>query len=52
MLVIFVGAVALSEGLKELITKVSFFDNHPWRLFLAGLFILTITGTLYKKLDK
>ncbi|MFH0890581.1 MAG: hypothetical protein V1856_00935 [Candidatus Liptonbacteria bacterium] len=52
LLLILVGVVALSEGIKILITHISFFDGHPIRLILAGLVILIITGTLYRKLDK
>ncbi|MFA5889045.1 MAG: hypothetical protein WCW47_02045 [Candidatus Paceibacterota bacterium] len=52
MLLILVGVVAVSEGLKDIITHISFFAGHPWKLFFVGLIILVITGTLYKKLDK
>ena len=52
ILFIFVGVVALSEGMKSIITSISFFDGHPWRLLLTGLIILVTTGTLYKKLNK
>lgn len=52
MIFIFVGVVALSEGMKEILSGIDFFDGHPWRLLLTGVIILIITGTLYKKLKK
>ncbi|MES3004822.1 MAG: hypothetical protein V4690_01765 [Patescibacteria group bacterium] len=51
-LLILVGVVAVSEGLKTIVVNLSFFDGHPWRLLAVGLVILVGTGTLYKKLDK
>lgn len=51
LLVIF-GATLMSQGIKEIILKVSFFKEHPIIMLIAGLLILVITGTLYKKLDK
>ena len=51
-ILILVGVVAVSEGVKNLLLNMTFFDNHPWRLLLVGLVILIATGTLYKKLDK
>lgn len=45
------GAVAVGEGVKGLLEEIGF-AGHPWYLLLAGLVILTFTGTLYKKLDK
>ena len=51
LLVIF-GGTLLSQGIKELIFEVPFFSGHPLYMFLSGIFVLIITGTLYKKLDK
>ena len=51
-LLVLIGVVAVSEGMKGILESVSWFDNHPWELLLAGLVILIFTGTLYKKLDK
>lgn len=50
--IILIGVVAVSEGLKDIITSISFYDGHPWRLLFTGLLILIITGTIYKKLEK
>jgi hypothetical protein len=51
-LLILFGATALHEGLKGLMKYFGLLDISPWYLFVAGLVILTITGTLYKKLEK
>jgi len=45
------GVVAVSEGIKGGLEVIGF-DGHPWYLLLAGLVILVVTGTLYKKLEK
>lgn len=45
------GIIAVSEGVKDIIEEVGFLSGHPWRLLILGLFILVVTGTLYKKLD-
>ena len=51
-LLILFGATALHEGLKGLMHKFGLLDVSPWYPFIIGLVILTITGTLYKKLEK
>lgn len=51
-LLILVGAMALHEGLKGLMKDFGLLDINPWYLFVFGLLVLTITGTLYKKLEK
>ncbi len=51
-LLIFFGAMALHEGIKGLMEDFGLLDINPWYLFIAGIVILTITGTLYKKLEK
>ena len=51
-LLIFIGAISLHEGLKGLMKDFGLMDIDPWYLLIAGLLILTITGTLYKKLEK
>lgn len=50
MFFILIGVVAVSEGVKGIITEIPFFDGHPWRLLLAGIIVLVATGTLYKNL--
>lgn len=51
-LLVVVGATMMSMGIKELILKVPFLKESPWALFLGGILILILTGTLYKKLDR
>ncbi len=51
-LLILVGAMALHEGLKGLMKDFGLLDINPLYLFIFGLLVLTITGTLYKKLEK
>jgi hypothetical protein len=51
-LLIFFGAMAVHEGLKGLMEQFGLLDISPWYLFIFGLVILTITGTLYKKLGE
>lgn len=50
MFSILVGAVAVSEGIKGVITEIPFLGGHPWRMLIVGVVILVATGTLYKKL--
>ena len=51
LLIVF-GAIAVHEGLKGLMEDFGLLNISPWYLIIAGLLILTITGTLYKKLEK
>ena len=51
-ILILLGAIAVHEGLKRLLKDLGLLDINPWYLIIAGLLILTITGTLYKKLEK
>ncbi|MCX6752316.1 MAG: hypothetical protein NTZ87_02335 [Candidatus Nomurabacteria bacterium] len=51
LLIVF-GAIAVHEGLKGLMLEYGLLDISPWYLVVTGLVILTITGTLYKKLEK
>jgi hypothetical protein len=44
------GLVATTDGFQRLMTKVPFFANNPYVTLIAGLLILSVTGTLYKKL--
>jgi hypothetical protein len=46
------GVVAVSEGLKKILDGISFFQNSPFWLLITGLIILTILGSVYKKLSK
>lgn len=51
LLVVF-GISMVSEGVKGLLEMVPFFKNEPLVMLVAGLIALTITGSLYKKLEK
>ena len=51
LLIVF-GAIAVHEGLKGLMKDFGLLDISPWHLLVTGLVLLTITGTLYKKLEK
>lgn len=51
-LLIFFGVLMVTEGLKEIIKEITFFQDKPFTMLIIGLFILAITGTLYKKLNK
>lgn len=51
-LLVIVGATMMSQGIKELLMKVSFLKTSPLLMFIIGIVILIITGTLYKKLEK
>lgn len=51
-ILILFGVTAVHEGLKGLMENFGLLDINPWYLIIAGLLILMITGTLYKKLEK
>jgi len=51
-LLLLLGVIGLHEGLKGLLKNFGLLDINPWFLILAGLIILTITGSLYNKLEK
>ena len=51
-LLIFFGVVMVTEGIKDLLKEIPFFENNPWVMFSFGLLILIITGSVYKKLNK
>ena len=45
------GFVSVLYGFEKMIDNIDFFVSHPIVLFVTGLVILAITGSLYKKLD-
>ena len=51
-LVVVVGATLMSQGIKGLLFEIPLLNNSPLLMFLLGILLLIITGTLYKKLDK
>jgi hypothetical protein len=44
------GLVATTDGFSRLMQKVPMLANNPYITLIVGLVILSITGTLYKKL--
>lgn len=51
-LLVIVGATLMSQGIKEILIQTPLFKNQPLIMFVFGVSILILTGTLYKKLDK
>ena len=51
-LLILFGVTMVSQGVKDLLMEIHFLKNNPFVMLGIGLFILIITGTLYKKLKK
>jgi hypothetical protein len=51
-LLVLVGATAVNEGLKDLLTSLNVFQGHPAYLLVFGLVVLILTGSFYKKLNK
>jgi hypothetical protein len=50
-LVIF-SMAAITKGFTDLITHIPFFENRPEILMALGIFVLLLTGKLYKWLQK
>ena len=44
------GIIAIDEGVKGIFEEVGL-NSHPVYLFIIGIAILLLTGTLFKKLD-
>ena len=44
------GLVATFYGFEKIIDKIDPINNNPWIVLALGLFILSITGNLLKKL--
>ena len=49
ILIVF-GVTMVTEGMKLMLLEVPFFHDKPFMMLLAGILVLVITGTLYKKL--
>ena len=45
------GVVAVLFGFERMIMEIAWLNERPWLILLLGLAILTLTGTLYKKLQ-
>jgi len=44
------GLVATTDGFTRLMQKIPLLANNPYITLIIGLVVLSITGTLYKKL--
>ena len=51
LLIVF-GVTMVTQGVKDLIDQIEFFNDKPFAMLFMGLFVLILTGTLYKKLNK
>ena len=51
LLIVF-GVTMVTQGIKDMLLKISLFQNNPFVMFVMGIIVLIITGTLYKKLKK
>lgn len=45
------GLVATFYGFERLIDRIDVLSENPWILLGTGITVLTVTGTLYKKLQ-
>ena len=50
ILVVTFGVSLVVFSVEQLLLRSTFFIEHPWISLLFGVGILTLTGTLYKKL--
>ncbi len=50
LLAVAFGVAAVAHGLTGLIEDVTLFADRPFLVLLCGVFILVVTGRLYKKL--
>lgn len=46
------SVAAILHGFELFTDEVPLLKEHPWYLIVLGSFLLFITGTLYKKLEK
>lgn len=46
------SVAAILHGFELVTDEIPFIHNNPYFLILAGIVILILTGTLYKKLEK
>lgn len=46
------GVAAVFFGFERIIAEISWLNERPFLILSFGLMVLTVTGTLYKKLGK
>ena len=49
-LLVTVGASATFFGIERMIVSIPWLDTRPWLILFSGVFLLVLTGRLYKKL--
>lgn len=49
-LVVTFGVAATFFGFERILMEIPSIYNHPWIMLALGIGVLTVTGTLYKKL--
>lgn len=45
------GVSATFLGIERIILEIPWLNERPWFIFASGIFILILTGRLYKKLS-
>lgn len=45
------GIVSIIYGFESVISYIPFLSDRPYLMFFIGLFVLLLTGGLYKKID-
>lgn len=45
-----VGVVSISASIEQILINYNLLNQHPWQILLFGVFVLGVTGTIYKKL--
>ncbi len=51
LLIVF-GVTMVTQGVKDLLDRLTYFQDKPFTMLFMGILILVFTGTLYKKLAK
>lgn len=46
------GIVSVLYGFESAIAYIPFLSDRPWMMFFIGLFVLLLTGSLYKRIDR
>ncbi len=46
------GVVLIIHGFDGIVEKIPFLNERPLFLLIAGILILSLTGTLYKRIEK
>jgi hypothetical protein len=49
-LLVTLGVTATILGLEQILDGIPYVHDRPWLLFIGGMTILAVTGSLYKKL--